>query len=60
MKANYNISEKRAYSTPDVTSIKLDNEISLILSSDPNPDGDPIFSSNPQYYNNDPFKAILS
>ena len=58
MKAIYNMSEKRAYSAPDVICIKMDNEISLVLASDASPDTDP-FSSAPQYFNNDPFKTNL-
>jgi hypothetical protein len=58
MKTIYKIAEKRAYCTPDVICIKMDNEISLALES-ANPDGDPTFSSNQQFFNNDPFKSNM-
>lgn len=59
MNTIYNMSEKRAYITPNVISIKLDNEISLILQSDNTPEGDPNFTSTPHYFNNDPFKSNM-
>lgn len=59
MKTTNIMAEKRAYSAPVVQCIKLDNEISLALESDPNPDLDPNFSSAPKYFNNDPFKTNL-
>lgn len=48
--------EKKAYFPPQVERIKLDNEISLALESAP---GDPETSIQPEYFNNDPFKANL-
>jgi len=48
-------SEKRAYSSPQIDQIKLDNEISLVLSSLDAP-GDPEVLNAPEYFNNDPFK----
>jgi hypothetical protein len=59
MKTINKMSKKRAYCTPDILCIKMDNEISLVLSSDTNPDGDPTFSSTPEYFNNNPFKSNL-
>ncbi len=57
MKTTNIMAKKRTYSTPDVLCIKLDNEISLALASDPSPEGDPNFTSTPQL-KNDPFKSI--
>ena len=51
--------EKQAYSSPQIEQIKLDNEISLVLSSLDAP-GDPEVLNAPEYFNNDPFKATLS
>jgi secreted Zn-dependent insulinase-like peptidase len=56
MKTNNKMYKRRAYSPPQVERIKLDNEISLVLASDP-----PVYekvnlSSAPEYFNNDPFK----
>jgi len=51
--------EERAYSAPQIEQIKLDNEISLVLSSLDAP-GDPEVLNAPEYFNNDPFKATLS
>jgi hypothetical protein len=47
---------KRVYFAPQIDQIKLDNEISLALESDP-----PIIPGEtqlkmPEYFNNDPFK----
>ncbi|MFZ4726247.1 MAG: hypothetical protein ACOYMD_12460 [Paludibacter sp.] len=58
MKKKYKMTKKRAYSSPDVICIKMDNEISLALES-ANPDGDPTFSSNQQFFINDPFKSNM-
>jgi hypothetical protein len=45
---------KRTYNVPQIETIKLDNEISLALESDP-----PILETSitPKYFNNDPFKT---
>ena len=53
-----NNSEKsRAYRSPRIVSIKLDNEISLSLESNVAP-GDPEASIRaPEYFNNDPFRT---
>ena len=51
---NQNI-EKRKYSTPG-----LDNEISLILASDPPTYESSNSSNKPEYFNHDPFKSNLS
>jgi len=50
------IIEKKEYSSPQIIRVKLDNEISLALESDP-----PTYESinkivAPEYFNNDPFK----
>lgn len=57
---NINITEsKRNYFSPTIMEIQLDNEISLILQSDQSPDGDPTFSRNNDYFNNEPFKTNI-
>ncbi len=48
--------QKKTYCTPIIEHIRLDNEISLALESEP-----PVFpgeglSKAPEYFNNDPFK----
>lgn len=52
------IKTKRAYVSPEIVKIKLDNEISLVLAS-----GDPPIAPGegknniaPQFFNNDPFR----
>ena len=49
--------QKRAYTTPEIQVVNLDNEISLQLASDPPaPDpGDEVYNK-PDYFNNDPYK----
>jgi hypothetical protein len=52
-----NKTAKRSWLVPTIVKIKLDNEISLVLASDP-PAG-PGETNNlkvPEYFNNDPFK----
>jgi len=58
MKTKKNTSEKRVYYSPQIEQIKLDNEISLALSSLDAP-GDPEASLTPEYFNNDPFKTNI-
>lgn len=63
MKLKNNNSEKRVYSTPVFKRIKLDNEISLILASEPPAGpGEPgyIGSISPDSFNSDPFKTNLA
>ncbi len=48
---------KREYCIPMIERIKLDNEISLALTSE-QPDGEPTGRA-PEYFNNDPFKSNL-
>lgn len=55
MKIINKTAEKRTYSTPQIERIQLDNEISLVLQSDTNPNGEPEFSQSPEYFNIDPF-----
>jgi hypothetical protein len=60
MKTEIKDIQKRTYSAPQIEQIKLDNEISLALESTP-----PVFemakgSNAPEYFNNDPFKNIIS
>ncbi len=51
---------KRSYIAPTVERIKLDNEISLELTSDPafGP-GEALGLNAPEYFNNDPFKTNI-
>jgi len=58
MNTKNNSLEKRAYSAPQMEQIKLDNEISLVLSSLDAP-GDPEVLNAPEYFNNDPFKTSV-
>jgi len=56
-------SEKRTYSTPEIKSVMLDNNISLILesaNSEPGDPGEPGLSNIPEYLNNNPFKTTFS
>jgi hypothetical protein len=50
--------EKRKYSTPEITEIKIDKEISLVMMS-ANPGGDPDETSMQQdHFNLNPFKMF--
>lgn len=49
--------EKRTYNRPRIELIELDNEISLVLQSDDNPEGEPTFSQIPEHFINDAFKT---
>ncbi len=56
-----NNKEKTIYSTPEITRIKLDNEISLVLASGdtpPEPQDEANYKA-PDYFNNDPFSEGL-
>ena len=63
IESNLMNSVKRTYSTPTVTCIQLDNEISLQLTSmaptidigDPNDPDCPIIQA-PEYFNKDPYR----
>ena len=49
--------EKKTYSIPQIEQIKLDNEVSLALESDPpTGPGEGAYNKVPEYFNNDPFK----
>jgi hypothetical protein len=50
---------KRIYVAPMIEHVKLDNEISLILESDP-PIGPFEAKNAPEYFNNDPFKTFVT
>jgi hypothetical protein len=55
------IKTKRHYMLPAITLIKLDNEISLALESNVDPNGEPgNWSKAPDYFKNDPFKSGLA
>jgi hypothetical protein len=56
---NTNNKEKRLYATPLIEHVLLDNEISLILESDPPFGPDEPISFVPEYFNNDPFKSNI-
>lgn len=47
--------EKRKYSPPEITTIKIDNEISLVMMS-ANPGDDPPEESMPDNYTLNPYK----
>jgi hypothetical protein len=53
-----NKTAKRSWLVPTIVQIKLDNEISLVLASDPPAGpGESLHVQNaPEYFNNDPFK----
>ncbi len=52
--------ELKTYSSPKITKVELDNEISLQLASDPNPFGEPDnWSQAPVNFDNDPFVEEL-
>ena len=61
MKTNTENPERRSYASPMITEIKLDNQISLQLTSDaPVGPGESLkISKAPEYFNNDPFKTNL-
>jgi hypothetical protein len=52
--------DKRIYSPPQIEEIKLDNEISLVLESNPPFPGNENISSAPEHLSNDPFKTNIS
>jgi len=57
MNSNYKV--KSLYCTPEMVSIELDNEISLVLESNP-PNGPNEIAFIPrEYFNKDPFKSNL-
>lgn len=56
MKTTIESTEKKVYSSPQIERIKLDNEISLVLSS---PESLPLWSENKENCNNDPFKTNI-
>lgn len=59
MKTSERMTEKRMYLNPTIELIKLDNEITLALESNP-PEGPGEGASlAPEYMNNDPFKANI-
>jgi hypothetical protein len=52
------IIDKRDYSQPEITRVKLDNEISLALESNPAAGPDEVRNNKaPEHFNIDPFKA---
>ncbi|MFA5781194.1 MAG: hypothetical protein WC868_02875 [Bacteroidales bacterium] len=51
-----NKKQKRNYAKPQIERIKLDNEISVFMASEPNPPGDPTGSIQPDNFSINPFK----
>lgn len=52
---------KRKYNRPEITEIKLDNEISMVMMSfggGANPDHDPDSSIQPEHFSLNPFKIL--
>jgi hypothetical protein len=49
--------EKRTYIAPQLEEVELDNEISLILESDPPFGPNEVVKNAPEHFNNDPFKT---
>lgn len=58
MRAQYIV--KREYKTPFIVRINLDNEISLVLESNPPEGPEEVTSNATEYFNNDPFKASFT
>ena len=46
-----NKSEKKVYSKPELKTIRIDNQISMVMMSDVNPEGDPEKAENIQHLN---------
>jgi len=59
MKSIEKITEKRIYKCPSIELIKLDNEISLVLQSEPPLGPGESLSLVPEYFGNDPFRNNL-
>ncbi len=56
MKNDIKNQDVRVYQTPIIEKIMMDNEISLVLASDPpTPPGEVKNNLAPDYFNNDPF-----
>lgn len=49
---------KKTYSSPQIETIELDNEISLALESSPPPGPGETILSKPEYMNNDPYHMV--
>ena len=60
MNTNNKKLKKRTYSPPRFICVKLDNEISLVLESEPPTGPNESLSKAPEYFNNDPFKCNRS
>ncbi len=56
MKTKHIKVERKAYSKPAIESVILDNEISLVLASDPPAGPGEVINKTPDYFNNDPYK----
>jgi len=53
--------ERTVYIVPNIERIKLDNEISLALESDPaiGP-GEEVYNKAPEFFNNNPFNSATT
>jgi hypothetical protein len=51
--------KKRVYTAPKIEYVKLDNEISLILESNPPTGPNEGSLMTPEYFKNDPFKSNM-
>jgi hypothetical protein len=49
--------KKKTYSCPEITTIEIDNEISLVMMS-AGPEGDPTESIQPDHFSLNPFKLM--
>jgi hypothetical protein len=56
MRTTIKSTEKKAYHSPQIERITLDNEISLVLQSPAPP---PVWSENQEKATNDPFKTTM-
>jgi hypothetical protein len=53
------VNMKKIYEIPQIKLIKLDNEISLVLSSDPPIGPGETMNQVPEYFNNNPYPTPL-
>jgi hypothetical protein len=59
MKTIINHTEKHIYLQPQIECVKLDNEISQILQSEPPSGPNQVSRTTPVNYNNNPFKTDI-
>jgi len=58
MKTKIETTAKKTYLVPQIERITLDNDISLVLESNPPLGPGESLGKAPEYFNNDPFKNI--